>query len=161
MPERPLPAVQSSLVEQRRIRPMSSHLCNVIQRRDPLMVRAMPVSHAPPRVGSLKAVHWIISFHTTIRYEGGNRGVLVVWEGVSADPAVEDTGWIGILCDRAKVEYPEVHAVAVLQETLGILASVAVQCFQPRRRVSHHYDLVRNVDKICICQPNVPLIAAA
>ena len=73
----------------------------------------------------------------------------MIWEGVSADPAVKDIRRVRVLIDRTEVEHPVVLAVMVLEELLRILSAVAVESLDTARRITHHDDLVRDVCKIC------------
>ena len=73
---------------------------------------------------------------------------LVIGEGVSAHPPVENAGRVRVLFDGAEVEYPEVLAVPMLEELLRVFSAVTIEALNTARRVSHHDDLVGDVCKI-------------
>lgn len=73
----------------------------------------------------------------------------MIREGISADSPIKYTAGIGILFDRTEIEHPEALPMAVLQEFLGVLATIAVQAFNASGGVSHDDHSVGDVHQIC------------
>ena len=80
----------------------------------------------------------------------------MIWEGVSADPAVKDTRRVRVLLDRTEVEHPVAAAVAVVEEALRVRAPVAVEALEARRGVAHDEEVVGDVCEVCVRVYSIP-----
>jgi hypothetical protein len=72
----------------------------------------------------------------------------MVWKGVAAHPPSENTIIIGILPERAEVEYPKVSTMPRSKKTLSILASISVEAFKANRWITHNNDLISYICKV-------------
>ena len=72
----------------------------------------------------------------------------MIWKRIPADPATKLICRIRVLADGTEVEYPVMVSVVVVQELLRVFSSIAVEAFNPYRRVTHDYEVVGNVHQV-------------
>jgi hypothetical protein len=74
----------------------------------------------------------------------------MIWKGVSADPPVEDIGWIRILPDGTEVEHPVVLSMSVFQELLSVLSAITIEALYSGRRIPHDDNMVGDIHEILV-----------
>lgn len=74
---------------------------------------------------------------------------LMIRKWITTDPAFKDGFIIAVLRYRAKVEDPIVFSVMMVQESLCILATVAIEAFEANGGVAHDYDMIGHIHQVC------------
>lgn len=71
--------------------------------------------------------------------------VLMIWKWISADSPIEEGCGIRVLFHGAEIEHPEVLAVSMFEELLGVFTSVAIETLNTFGWISHDYNMIRYI----------------